>query len=179
METDKIIVCETSQPLISLPDDLNNIVYEPKYAQQNIPGAVSVCRMRKITFDMLNEASKLLPKGYAFKIFDAWRPVAVQKYLFNRYAEKLMFEKGIDFSFKANAELNNKAVKSNIITLFFRMPQIKANTSFLASISQPVYSPTIRLIILLKNMMLKCIFSSIIPLKQALSRQNSESEIAI
>ena len=179
LETDKIIVCETSQPLISLPDDLNNIVYEPKYAQQNIPGAVSVCRMRKITFDMLNEASKLLPKGYAFKIFDAWRPVAVQKYLFNRYAEKLMFEKGIDFSFKANAELNNKAVKSNIITLFFRMPQIKANTSFLASISQPVYSPTIRLIILLKNMMLKCILSSIIPLKQALSRQNSESEIAI
>lgn len=79
LETDKIIVCETSQPLISLPDDLNNIVYEPKYAQQNIPGAVSVCRMRKITFDMLNEASKLLPKGYAFKIFDAWRPVAVQK----------------------------------------------------------------------------------------------------
>ena len=42
LETDKIIVCETSQPLISLPDDLNNIVYEPKYAQQNIPGAVSV-----------------------------------------------------------------------------------------------------------------------------------------
>ncbi len=30
LETDKIIVCETSQPLISLPDDLNNIVYEPK-----------------------------------------------------------------------------------------------------------------------------------------------------
>lgn len=29
LETDKIIVCETSQPLISLPDDLNNIVYEP------------------------------------------------------------------------------------------------------------------------------------------------------
>lgn len=101
LETDKIIVCETSQPLISLPDDLNNIVYEPKYAQQNIPGAVSVCRMRKITFDMLNEASKLLPKGYAFKIFDAWRPVAVQKYLFNRYAEKLMLEKGIDAE-KAN-----------------------------------------------------------------------------
>ena len=100
--------------------------------------------MRKITFDMLNEASKLLPKGYAFKIFDAWRPVAVQKYLFNRYAEKLMFEKGIDFSFKANAEFNNKGVKSNKITLFFRMPQIKAHTSFLASISQPVYSPTIR-----------------------------------
>lgn len=32
LETDKIIVCETSQPLISLPDDLNNIVYEPKYS---------------------------------------------------------------------------------------------------------------------------------------------------
>lgn len=55
-----------------------------------------------------------------------------------------MFEKGIDFSFKANAEFNNKGVKSNKITLFFRMPQIKAHTSFLASVSQPVYSSTIR-----------------------------------
>lgn len=36
-------------------------------------------------------------------------------------------------------------VKSNKISLYFHMPQLKQLTSFLASISQPTYSPIIRL----------------------------------
>lgn len=36
-------------------------------------------------------------------------------------------------------------VKSNKISLYFHMPQLKQHTSFLASISQPTYSPIIRL----------------------------------
>ena len=36
-------------------------------------------------------------------------------------------------------------VKSNKISLYFHMPQLKQNTSFLASITQPTYSPIIRL----------------------------------
>lgn len=53
-------------------------------------------------------------------------------------------EKGIDFSFNAGEDFYNAGNKSNKIMIFFRMPQLKAHTSFLASISQPVYSPTIR-----------------------------------
>ncbi len=53
-------------------------------------------------------------------------------------------EKGIDFSFKASEDFYNVGNKTNKIMIFFRMPQLKAHTSFLASISQPVYSPTIR-----------------------------------
>lgn len=53
-------------------------------------------------------------------------------------------EKGIDFSFNAGEDFYNAGNKSNKIMISFRMPQLKAHTSFLASISQPVYSPTIR-----------------------------------
>ncbi len=95
LKTDNIIVREISEPLIKLPEDSARIIYEPKYALQNIPGATTICRMRREVFIMLNRAIDLLPEGFGFKIFDAWRPVAVQKFLFDRYANKLIAEKGI------------------------------------------------------------------------------------
>ena len=95
LKTENIIVREIHDPLIELPENSANIIYEPKYALQSIPGATTVCRMRREVFEMLNRALALLPEGFGFKIFDAWRPVSVQKFLFDRYANKLMAEKDI------------------------------------------------------------------------------------
>lgn len=63
--------------------------------------------------------------------------------------------------------------------IFFRMPQLKAHTSFLASISQPVYSPTIRFNYPAEKYDVKMYPFSIIPWKQALSRRSSALVIAI
>lgn len=52
----------------------------------------------------------------------------------------------IDIEFvPQNDPVETTADKSSRISLSFRMPQLKTHTSFLASISQPTYNPTIRL----------------------------------
>lgn len=59
------------------------------YYRQGIPNATDKCYMRKSVYDMLIQAARLLPNGYKFKIFDAWRPFAVQQWLFNHYKEMI------------------------------------------------------------------------------------------
>lgn len=54
-------------------------------------------------------------------------------------------ENRIDIDFKVLESRRKGDEKSSKISLSFRMPQLKTNTSFLASISQPTYNPTIRL----------------------------------
>ena len=57
-----------------------------------IPGSSPYIIARKTIVQMLIEAEKLLPKGYKFKIFDAYRPIIVQQYLWDYYYNKLKKE---------------------------------------------------------------------------------------
>ena len=57
-----------------------------------------------------------------------------------------VYDKRIDIEFCApDKRKRDVKVKSNKISLYFHMPLLKQNASFLASISQPTYSPIIRL----------------------------------
>lgn len=57
-----------------------------------------------------------------------------------------VYDNKIDIEFcTPNNEKKDKKAKSNKISLYFHMPQLKKHASFLASISQPTYSPIIRL----------------------------------
>lgn len=57
-----------------------------------------------------------------------------------------VYNNGIDIEFGApDKRKRDIKVKSNKISLYFHMPQLKQRTSFLASIPQPTYSPIIRL----------------------------------
>ena len=62
-------------------------------------------------------------------------------------SDVLINDNSIDVEFRAPKcyNSNNNIKKSNKISIYFHMPQLKAHTSFLASISQPTYSPIIRL----------------------------------
>lgn len=62
---------------------------EMKYFKQNIKGSINVAYCRKTVADMLIKAKSYLPKGYSFKIYDAWRPYEVQKALYDDYFNKL------------------------------------------------------------------------------------------
>ena len=58
---------------------------EMAYYRRRIKGAVPFCLMREGAARRLQRALRVLPKGYGFLIFDAWRPVSVQQALFDDY----------------------------------------------------------------------------------------------
>lgn len=84
------IVIDNGEKLVNILDTNLNVLFIPMYYTNKIPGAITSCFMRESVCNMLNEASSLLPEGYRFKIFDAWRPFQVQKYLYEKYFETLM-----------------------------------------------------------------------------------------
>ena len=53
-----------------------------------IPGSSSSIIARKTVVEKLLQAQKLLPKGYRFKVYDAYRPIIVQQKLWDFYYEK-------------------------------------------------------------------------------------------
>lgn len=56
-----------------------------EYHRQGLPGATSRCLLRQSAADRLLQALVLLPPGFGFQIYDAWRPIQVQQALFDSY----------------------------------------------------------------------------------------------
>ena len=63
--------------------------FEPKYLKQGIPGATDLFFVRSTVAKMLLEVAEALPNGYKLKLYDAWRPITVQKSLFEAYYARL------------------------------------------------------------------------------------------
>ncbi|MBQ8146859.1 MAG: M15 family metallopeptidase [Clostridia bacterium] len=81
------------EPFVDILEYSNNrIRVQMKYAEQNRQGATTEALVRKSVADRLLLACELLPQGYTFKIFDAWRPYEVQKSLYDEYFERLKKE---------------------------------------------------------------------------------------
>ena len=52
----------------------------------------SRCFARREVAEMLYKAADMLPAGYRFRLWDVWRPFALQKELFESYSEKITKE---------------------------------------------------------------------------------------
>ena len=92
-DTGNIQLNSMEEPLICISETCRDVMdFEPKYLEQNIPGAIAEVYVRKTVADMLLKATAMLPEGYQFKIYDAWRPAAVQKALFDEYYDRLSKE---------------------------------------------------------------------------------------
>lgn len=76
------------EPLVKVKNR-GRIATCPQYYMQKIEGAVSAIYVRKNVLDLLIRAGEQLPDHYKFMLYDAWRPYAVQKYLFDRYMKIL------------------------------------------------------------------------------------------
>jgi len=61
-----------------------------KYPVIGMMNSVNECYVRKEVFEMLLEAQKNLPVGYKLRIWDAWRPFALQQELYDSYAKILI-----------------------------------------------------------------------------------------
>jgi len=84
---------KTNEPFVDIVKYSEGaILAEMKYAEQGRTGAITVAYVRKRVAEMLMQAKKLLPDGYTFKIYDAWRPYAVQKSLYDEYFNRLKEE---------------------------------------------------------------------------------------
>jgi len=84
-----IPINECNEPLVPLNLYPERIICHPEYFIQQIPTAMPVLYIREGVYRRLVSATKNLPKGYKFVVYDAYRPVEVQKSLFDSYKEKL------------------------------------------------------------------------------------------
>lgn len=72
------------EPLIDIDAYFNGRIFiEPIYYNKGIPGALPECYARKSLIIGLEKAMTLLPDEVTFKVFDAWRPISVQKKLYD------------------------------------------------------------------------------------------------
>ena len=85
---DAIEVEENGEPLVCLSDYGEDFIFEPVYYNKGIQGSINTLYAREQVAQKLLKASKLLPHGYKFKIFDAWRPFDVQMSLYNSFLQE-------------------------------------------------------------------------------------------
>lgn len=80
---------ESLEIMVKLNNISDKIKIEPVYFNQGRKGSIKESYVRKTLADKLIKASENLPKGYAFLIWDAYRPLEVQQDLFDDYYEVL------------------------------------------------------------------------------------------
>ncbi|KTD01671.1 M15 family metallopeptidase [Fluoribacter gormanii] len=79
-----IPVIENHDPIIDLVNH-PEIIYGPS---PEIPNNTDYTKMRKTVYEKLNQAQSLLPKGLRFCLYESYRSLALQKFLFDtRYGK--------------------------------------------------------------------------------------------
>ncbi|WP_131793841.1 M15 family metallopeptidase [Fluoribacter gormanii] len=79
-----IPVIENHDPMIDLVNH-PEIIYGPS---PEIPNNTDYTKMRKTVYEKLNQAQSLLPKGLRFCLYESYRSLALQKFLFDtRYGK--------------------------------------------------------------------------------------------
>ena len=81
-------VRECGEGFVRLTDD-DRFHIDLRYAAQGIRGAVTECLIRETVAERLAAAQAMLPAGYRLRIFDAWRPFAVQQALYDEFAARV------------------------------------------------------------------------------------------
>lgn len=93
------------EPLVYLDDEFecdSDYYHFSKIGGKAVPGTSPSIMARKTVCMLLHEAEALLPDGYHFRIYDAYRPIPVQQFLYNRTrAEKAAANPG-----KSNEEID-------------------------------------------------------------------------
>jgi len=86
-----IPIIECSEKLVSLSElsSRYRIVVHPQYHIRGASRAIPDCLVRESVANKLITASQLLPSNLQLVIWDAWRPIKVQKTLFDQYMADL------------------------------------------------------------------------------------------
>lgn len=99
-------------PFIELGEE-DGFVVEMQYVGLGMKNAVGKAFLRQEAALALKRAATFLPKGYRFKILDAWRPFALQKELFYAYREKII----VDFNLSNKSRDEQDAFVKRFVSL--------------------------------------------------------------
>lgn len=80
-----------NSPLVSIKKN-TEIIIDMQYPKLGMKKAINKCFVRKEVLDKLLKAKRYLPEGYTFKIWDAYRPLELQKELYDTYKDKIIKE---------------------------------------------------------------------------------------
>jgi len=78
-----------NSPLVEIPTD-SGIVIEMQYYLKKMPFSIDKCLLRKEVLDKLFQAKQYLPSGITFKIWDAYRPIELQKEIYYQYKDEII-----------------------------------------------------------------------------------------
>ena len=82
-QVDSRVTNSIDEDLVSLKNE--GFIVSSQYWIQGIAGSLQDCYVRESLIPMLHKAESLLPDGIIFKIYDGYRPIAVQQRLWNFY----------------------------------------------------------------------------------------------
>ncbi|MBP1154190.1 MULTISPECIES: M15 family metallopeptidase [unclassified Paenibacillus] len=85
-----IPIDESHEKLVSLEALSERIILRPFYHAIKIPTAINGAYARQGVAKRLVEAAERLPSDLKIVVFDAWRPVTVQQYLYDNFRAKLI-----------------------------------------------------------------------------------------
>ena len=70
----------------------HSFVCASAYYAQGLPGAMEEIYIREGALERLQKASRALPKGYRFQLWDIWRPIKLQRAIFDGHAARVAEE---------------------------------------------------------------------------------------
>lgn len=109
----RLPIDECGEPLVPLPTDNPRLRPRALYAERGIPNAPTTVWVRAGVAARLHRAAALLPEGIALVVFDGFRPLSVQQWLWDDFSGRVARER---------PELSEEA-RGNIVRQFVALPQ--------------------------------------------------------
>jgi len=80
---------ECGEPLVPMGLVPEKILVSPQYFLQKLDGALPDVLCREAVLTRLTAAGEELPRGFRFVVYDCWRPLGVQRLLFDEQKEEM------------------------------------------------------------------------------------------
>ena len=97
-------------PLVEITDN-TGIIIDMQYPKLGMENAINKCLVRKEVLDKLLEAKKYLPNNITFKIWDAYRPLSLQKEIYYKYKDIIIKEFNLE---NLSEEKRNKIISNYV-----------------------------------------------------------------
>ena len=78
-------IVDNGEPLVPASLAPEQVLARPRYHLEGLPGALPECFVREGVWTRLLTAAAALPAGHRLVLFDTWRPVGLQRWLFERF----------------------------------------------------------------------------------------------
>lgn len=83
------IIRENNEPLVAMNEIENRMFIQSSYYAQQIPNSLQIIYLRQQVAEQLNKALSYLPEEYSFILYDGFRPLQVQSYLFEQVKKEI------------------------------------------------------------------------------------------